>query len=247
VTAAPPAAAVVLAGLHPVKHALRFGATITHAITADPAHLAALAARLAPDVAPWLRDHARTAAPEELRALAPHAAGAEVVALAERPPPPDPGALAGAGPVVLLDGPRHLGNVGAAVRVAAAAGAAAVLTTGEADPWHPQAVRGAAGLQFALPVGRTVVAALPSDRPLVALDPDGDPLHPAALDPRAVLAFGAERHGLSDAVRERADAVVALPMRPGVSSLNLATSVAAVLYARLLSSDGSGARTDPPG
>jgi len=45
-----------------------------------------------------------------------------------------------------------MGNVGACVRVAAAAGAAAVLTTGENDPWFPDAVRGAAGLHFALPV-----------------------------------------------------------------------------------------------
>jgi tRNA G18 (ribose-2'-O)-methylase SpoU len=32
-------------------------------------------------------------------------------------------------------------------------------------------------------------------------------------------------------MRARADAVVRLPMREGVSSLNLATAVAAVLYA----------------
>jgi len=36
---------------------------------------------------------------------------------------------------------------------------------------------------------------------------------------------------LSDALVARADLRLALPMRPGVSSLNLATSVAAVLYA----------------
>jgi TrmH family RNA methyltransferase len=50
-----------------------------------------------------------------------------------------------------------------------------------------------------------------------------------------VLAFGTEREGLSDALKARADAVVALPMRPGVSSLNLATSVSAALYALALS------------
>ena len=46
-----------------------------------------------------------------------------------------------------------------------------------------------------------------------------------------MLVFGTERAGLSDAMKARADRVVALPMREGVSSLNLATSVAAVLYA----------------
>ncbi|MGA8364756.1 MAG: TrmH family RNA methyltransferase, partial [Solirubrobacteraceae bacterium] len=68
-------------------------------------------------------------------------------------------------------------------------------------------------------------------RPLLALDPDGDPLDPAVLPPRAILAFGTERHGLSPELLARADARIAIPMRAGVSSLNLATSVAAVLFA----------------
>jgi TrmH family RNA methyltransferase len=128
--------------------------------------------------------------------------------------------------VVLLEDPRHLGNVGAVVRVAAAAGAAGVLTTGGRDPWDPAALRGSAGLHYALPVGR--VDGPPADRPLAALDPEGEPL--AALPAGAVLAFGTERHGLSAALRARADVRVAIPMRPGVSSLNLATAAAVALY-----------------
>ncbi len=45
-----------------------------------------------------------------------------------------------------------------------------------------------------------------------------------------VLAFGTERGGLSPALLARADRRVRIPMRPGVSSLNLATAVAVVLY-----------------
>jgi TrmH family RNA methyltransferase len=55
-------------------------------------------------------------------------------------------------PLLLLDAPRHPGNAGAAVRVAAAAGASGVVMTGELDPWHPAVVRGSAGLHYALPV-----------------------------------------------------------------------------------------------
>ena len=58
---------------------------------------------------------------------------------------------------------------------------------------------------------------------------------PAALPERAVLAFGTERYGLSRELMARADAAVSIPMAPGVSSLNLATSVAAVLFAWRLS------------
>ena len=114
--------------------------------------------------------------------------------------------------------------------MAAAAEAAGVLTTGPSDPWSAAALRGSAGLHFALPVRRA--AAIPDDpaRPLVAIDPAGAPLHPRALPPGATLAFGTERDGLSDEVIARATAHVSIPMRAGVSSLNLATAVAVVLY-----------------
>jgi tRNA G18 (ribose-2'-O)-methylase SpoU len=46
-----------------------------------------------------------------------------------------------------------------------------------------------------------------------------------------VLAFGTERDGLSDELLARADLRLALPMSPGVSSLNLATAVSGVLFA----------------
>ncbi len=137
-------------------------------------------------------------------------------------------------PVVLLEDPRDLGNMGASVRVCAAADIAGVLTTGGHDPWHPDALRGAAGLHFALPVAR--VSGLQEleggGRPLLAVDPGGEPMDPDAVDPRAVLAFGTERDGLSDELLQRADERIRIPMREGVSSLNLATSVAAVLFSR---------------
>jgi RNA methyltransferase, TrmH family len=210
---------VLLEGFHALKHAQRFGADVLAAVTSDPDGLARLAAQLAPelDVA-----GVEAVAPE---VLGPRAHHTRVLAVARRPPF-DPAALA-PGRVVLLEDPRHLGNVGAVVRVAAAAGAAGVLTTGARDPWDPAALRGSAGLHYALPVGR--VDGPPADRPLAALDPDGDAL--AALPADVVLAFGTERHGLSAALRAHADLRVAIPMRAGVSSLNLATAAAVALYA----------------
>ncbi len=138
-------------------------------------------------------------------------------------------------PVVLLENPSHLGNLGAVVRTAAAADAGGVLVTG-CDPWHPAALRGSAGLHFALPVAR--LDALPDiPRPLLAIDPDGEPLAPELLA-GAVLAFGSERRGLSEAMLARADRRIAIPMRAGVSSLNLAAAVAVVLYAWRLAQRG---------
>jgi TrmH family RNA methyltransferase len=133
------------------------------------------------------------------------------------------------GPIILLDHPRSLANVGAAIRIAAATAAAGVLTTGDQDPWHPVALRGSAGLHFAQPVGRVEIDDLTAERPIIGFDAGGQHFNPSELPPTAVLAFGSERHGISDALRERCSMIVALPMREGVSSLNLATSVAAVL------------------
>ena len=92
------------------------------------------------------------------------------------------------------------------------------------------AIRGSAGLHFALPVHH-IRAVRTGDRELVALDPAGEPLAPAEIPAAAVLAFGAERDGLSDQLLAQAARHVALPMSAGVSSLNLATAVAATLYA----------------
>jgi RNA methyltransferase, TrmH family len=222
----------VVEGFHALKHALRFGAELVEAVAVDPAELERLAADLAPDLSGQLADRVEEVDAATLAELVPLVPRTGVVAIAHRPEVDVDVALANPAPtpVVLLEQPRNMGNIGACIRVAAAADAAAVLTTGENDPWYPDAVRGAAGLHFALPVAG--IERLPSsDRPLLAIDPDGEDLSPAELPPRAVLAFGTERHGLSDEVFERADGRVAIPMREGVSSLNLATSVAIVLFA----------------
>jgi TrmH family RNA methyltransferase len=250
----------VLEGFHALKHALRFGATVERAVTSDPDQLEALAAELAPDLHGALLALVSPVSRDALRALAPQLPHTEVLAIARRPRLDVAAALRARldRPVVVLEDPRHLGNVGAVVRVAAAADAAAVLITGSRDPWDPAAVRGAGGLQFALPVGsagETTGAALEAIevsaadstsvgettrerpaavRPLVALDPDGEPLRAGIVPPGALLAFGTERHGLSDELLARAELRLRLPMREGVSSLNLATAVAATLYAGAL-------------
>lgn len=235
----------VLEGLHPLKHALRFNATVLDVITRDRNELERLAAALAPDVAARMLALARPVAPDVFERLAPLAPSTGVIALAERPQVDVAGVLADtrAAPLVLLEDPRDLGNLGACVRAAAAADAAGVLATGSHDPWHPDALRGAAGLHYALPVARAPrlerLSGEATGRPLLALDPDGEQLVPAALPPRAILAFGTERHGLSDELLARADARVSIPMRAGVSSLNLATSVAAVLFAWRLNRPGA--------
>ncbi|MHB8492626.1 MAG: TrmH family RNA methyltransferase [Solirubrobacteraceae bacterium] len=248
---------VVLEGFHPLKHALRFGADVSVVACADRAHLDCLVGDHAPELATAIGPLVVVLEREEFRRLGPYEPHTGVVSIARRPRVDPVGLLTGTerAPLVLLEDPRHRGNLGAVVRVAAAAGAAGVLSTGVQDPWHPVAVRGSAGLHFALPVARLEALPRPvapgagpfertdeslreqdpaegitTERPLIVLDPAGEPLSGVSLPPCAILAFGSERRGVSEELRGRAALCLRLPMRPGVSSLNLATSVAAVLY-----------------
>ena len=222
---------VVLEGFHAVRHAIRFGGEILGAWTADASEIEGLRRRFAPDLQIPVEV-------VELGALKQVVARGQIVAVARRPVQRDANAvLDGPGHVVLLEDPRHLGNLGAVIRVAAAVGIAGVMSTGRQDPWHPDALRGSAGLHFALPVHH-LRAVRTRGRELVALDPAGEPLDPARFPASALLAFGTERDGLSDELLALADRRVALPMSPGVSSLNLATAVAATLYALRLAQTG---------
>ncbi|MBV1940523.1 TrmH family RNA methyltransferase [Streptomyces sp. BV286] len=225
--------AVLLDGFHTLKHAVRFRADVPVAVTTDRQAALALADELAPDVRDTL-DALLTEVPEATyRALVPRPHPTAVAALAVRPSrEANLGALARTprtAPVVVLDQPRNLGNAGAVIRLAAGFGATGVVTTGTLDPWHPTVVRGGAGLHFATAVERLAVAELPAG-PVFALDPEGADIRELKLPDDAVLAFGSERSGLSAELRARTDHLVSLPMKPQVSSYNLATSVAMTLF-----------------
>ncbi|MEW2129150.1 TrmH family RNA methyltransferase [Streptomyces sp. NPDC005435] len=225
--------AVLLDGFHALKHALRFGAEVPVAVTTDRKATLALADELAGDLADTLDALLVEVSATAYAGLVPRPHPTGVAALAVRPSrEANLRALARTprtAPVVVLDEPRNLGNAGAVIRLAAGFGATGVVTTGTLDPWHPTVVRGGAGLHFATAVERLGVDELPAG-PLFALDPEGEDIRGTVLPDDAVLAFGSERSGLSAALRARADHLLALPMRPQVSSYNLATSVAMTLY-----------------
>ncbi|WP_210573345.1 RNA methyltransferase [Streptomyces sp. GESEQ-4] len=226
-------ASVLLDGFHALKHAVRFKAAVPVAVAVDRAATLALADELAPDVRDTLAALLTQVPEPTYRSLVPRPHPTAVAALAVRPPrAANLEKLAHSprtAPVVVLDNPRNLGNVGAVIRLAAGFGATGVVTTGTLDPWHPTVVRGGAGLHFATAVERLTVDELPSG-PLFALDPEGDDIRGVKLPDDAVLAFGSERSGLSADLRARTDHLLSLPMRPQVSSYNLATSVGMTLY-----------------
>ncbi len=213
---------MLLEGFHTVKHALRFGADVQPLLTTNLGDAVKLAESHAPDLVGAFSEATEVDQATFLRRVGrTHPTG--VAGFAERPALPfDRGT-----PVVLLDNPRNLGNFGATIRVAAGLDAGGVLSTGDVDPWHPNVLRGSAGLHFALPVARATTLDFAGE--LIAFDADGD-LLAGPIPDDAVLAFGSERHGLSPEVRAKATRIVRLPMRERVSSYNLTTSVAMGLY-----------------
>ncbi len=249
----------VLEGFHSLKHAHRFGAALLETVTSDTEQLSRLTESLAPDLIGVLGRGAVLTPQRVFQQLSPVPPATGVIAIAQRPQgflsailsDPNPA------PAVLLENSRSHGNIGAAVRVAAAAGATGLVSVGQHDPWHSSAVVGAAGLHFALPVAWVKEAPFGNvaenlvlqgesgefppameRRPLVAVDPDGETLRPGAIPERALLAFGSERDGLSPGLLVAADRCIAIPMESGVASLNLATAVAVVLYAWRLAREG---------
>ena len=230
---------ITLDGFHAWKHAARFGASIDRVFTDDLAGIDELIEQLAPDLANLVKECIEVVSAVELGRLAGEQGLKSVhhtrlLAVARQPENRGVTQRTTARNgrcVVFVDHPRHLGNLGAVIRAVAGAGGAGVLTLGDVDPWHAGVVRASAGTHFAVDVARlndTEVASL--DGPIFGLDADGENLFTCNIPAGSVIAVGAERAGLSPAIRKRVDKLVALPMRAGVSSLNLATSVAAALY-----------------
>ncbi len=139
--------------------------------------------------------------------------------------------------VVLLENIQDPGNLGALMRVAAAAGADAVhLSQGCAEAWSPKCLRGGQGAHFQLAIHENV------DLPVLARD-FGAPVYAASLGGTASLfdldlrgrvgfAFGNEGAGLSAPLCAAAQPFI-IPMPGKVESLNVATAAAVCLFERV--------------
>ena len=147
--------------------------------------------------------------------------------------------------VVVLDGVTDPQNLGAAARSAEAAGAAMLVTrVRRSAPVSAAAVRASAGALLHLPHARVanVTRALGrlQEAGFFVVGLDGAAPSSVYDEPcpsgRIALVLGGEGGGLSRLVRDRCDALVALPMVGRVSSLNASAALAAVLYAYVVPS-----------
>jgi 23S rRNA (guanosine2251-2'-O)-methyltransferase len=235
----------LVAGLHPVRELLRAGQPVRRVLVS--------ASRGSSEVLEDLRSAARAAGVEveevDAATIDERAAGLVhqgVLALA----PPFPYARledvlnratdADEAPLlVALDGVTDPHNLGSIARTAEAVGAHGLLVPGRrAAGVTPTAEKAAAGALAHLPVVEVTnlvrTLELLHDRGVWSLGLDGDADtdladHPLASEP-CVLVVGAEGAGLARLTRERCDALVRLPMRGQVASLNASVAAAVALY-----------------
>ena len=177
------------------------------------------------------------AAPTVIEAASPVKTPSGVVALARWQPVALEDTFAGSNPLtVAAVDVQDPGNFGAIVRSADALGATGGVSTGaSADPAGWKALRGTMGSAFRLPVARamlesTLSAARGAGARIYAATADGAPVHECDLTGPTLLLLGSEGLGLPDSAIEESNGRIAIPMRAGVESLNVAVTAALLLY-----------------
>ena len=158
-----------------------------------------------------------------------------------RPLPSPEQVLASAARVAVCEDVNNHTNLGAVFRAAAGLGIDGVLLSPScADPLYRRSVRVSMGEVFAIPYARLAPWPQALERvraagfTLLALTPAADavPLQrlSAAHRARPALLLGAEGAGLSAAALAACDVRVAIPMRRGVDSLNVAAAAAVAFW-----------------
>jgi len=220
---------VVVEGVHAFKHAVRFGAEFVDVVTDDKQFVLAMMGKIATqEDVKNVEKLAQEIDEKIFQEITTDSLRTHLTALAKKPIERE---LDDNRLIIFLENPRSIDNVGAVMRVAAAYGAGSVCVSGEVNPWHLYAIRAGAGLQFALNVRRVEsVDEISKGRAVYACDADGQNMKDVHIEKNAILVFGTERDGISEELKNKSDKVISISMQKGVSSLNLATSVSAVLY-----------------
>jgi RNA methyltransferase, TrmH family len=229
-----PGGPMLLDGAHLVSEALTLGIRLRFAAFTERARTSEEGARLA--AALTERDVPIADVTDSvMEAMSPVSSPAGVIAVADRPAAPLEGALDHPPQlVVAVVDVQEPGNIGAIVRAAEACWATGVVCCGSsADAFGAKALRGSMGSTLRMPVASGVPAidALTAMRArglrLIAAVSSGG-VRPEAVDLRqpTALLFGGEGPGLTADAVAAADAVVSIPMRAPVESLNVAVAVA---------------------
>lgn len=141
--------------------------------------------------------------------------------------------------VIALDRVQDPGNVGTIIRTAAWFGVHSItLGEGAADPYAPKVVRATQGAIFDVNIerGAALVQRLKALQAkswqiiAASLDPSSKPLYDFRFLKNTILVFGSEAHGISPEILDMADEKIVIPRFGSGESLNVAASVAVILY-----------------
>ncbi len=138
--------------------------------------------------------------------------------------------------VLVIDGWRDPGNLGTALRTAAAAGVPLVaLARGTVDVFNPKTLRAGMGAHFRVPLVRLdwgdLQARFPEHRVYLADMSGQTPYDKADWSQPALLIVGEEAHGLSEQARALPHTALRIPMVEGAESLNAAVAASLLIYA----------------
>jgi TrmH family RNA methyltransferase len=137
---------------------------------------------------------------------------------------------------IALDQVQDPGNLGAVVRSSVASGTDGVfLGEGCVDPTSPKVLRASVGQWFRQPPRRVALPTWVENCKSAGVKVYGAAAHGTCywdLDFRGptIFVLGNEGAGLSQEILEMVDGVVAVPMQPGVESLNVAMTATLLLY-----------------
>lgn len=227
----------ILAGIHPVREALRAGQALERISVAKGAGGPRLQEIL--DLARKAQVPVRFETRDALERLSHGAAHQGVVAVAGATRAATLDDLpAGARLIVLLDGIEDPHNLGAIIRTAHAAGASAVVIPERRAAGLTETVaKAAAGALAWLPVirvtnlNRTIEQLKERGFWIYGLDERATALHSeTSFNTPTALVLGAEGGGLHDLTRRLCDALVRIPMAGEVASLNVSVAAGIVLY-----------------
>lgn len=145
---------------------------------------------------------------------------------------PEPSRLRPEDTLVLL-GVADPGNAGTLIRSAAAFGFHVVVGRDTVDVWSPKTLRAGAGAHFAVAIGAVAASPVGELRSAglavaAAVPASGERIENVRRP--AALLIGNEPGGLAPDVVASADAVVSIPMRESVESLNAAVAGSILMY-----------------
>lgn len=141
------------------------------------------------------------------------------------------------GILLYLDGLQDPGNLGTVIRSADAFGISGIVF-GEncVDPYNPKVVRATMGSIFRVPLyfqkdGEDFFAQISDKRRILATSlKDATPLDTIKFSNRDVIVIGNEGHGVSDAIIERSDLNIVIPMVGDAESLNAGVAASIIMY-----------------